>query len=384
LASAAICAALLGEAAHTATLVVGPGAPIARIADAAKLAGDGDVVLILPGEYHGDVAVWTQKRLTIRGVGAMPVLVADGQIAEGKAIWVFRDGDIDVSNVAFQGARAPGLNGAGIRFERGRLRVHGCRFSDNENGILTGNAGDSELVVEDSEFSRAPRDRGPLKHLLYVGRIARFTLTGSRVHDGFEGHLVKSRARENQVRYNLLYDGDGGMASYELEFPAGGLAFVIGNVIGQSATTTNPVVVAFGAEGNAWPDSGLYLSHNTLVSDRGQGAWFLRVWKANLPPATEVVAVNNLSVGPGIFSLGASGTFSGNFPALAWSLGDPDGLDFRLGTRSWLAGTGAALPAVRGQSLAPTAEFRLPLGTTPLVAPRQWTPGAFQSTDPGR
>ena len=67
---AALCALILAAAAApAATLVVGPGAPIARIADAAVLARDGDVVEILPGTYRGDVAVWTQQRLTIRGVG---------------------------------------------------------------------------------------------------------------------------------------------------------------------------------------------------------------------------------------------------------------------------------------------------------------------------
>lgn len=380
-----LCAvALAARPAPAATLVVGPGAPFTRIADAALQARDGDVVEILPGTYRGDVAVWAQQRLTIRGVGATPVLVADGQIAEGKAIWVIRGGDIEISNVAFEGARAADRNGAGIRFERGRLRVYGCRFTDNENGILAGNVEDAELVVEDSEFSRAPRDRGSLKHLLYVGRIARFTLTGSRLHQGFEGHLVKSRARESRIRYNLLYDGPGGAASYELEFPNGGLAYVTGNVIGQSGETTNPVVVAFGAEGNAWPDSALYLSHNTLVSERWQGAWFLRVWKDNLPPATEVLAVNNLTVGLGLFSLAAAGSFSGNYPALGSALGDPVTLDFRLAADSWLRGIDAPAPAARNESLAPSAEFHLPLGTMPLVPKERWTPGAFQSTDPRR
>ena len=66
------------------------------------------------------------------------MLSAKGQIAEGKAIWVIRDGDFAIENVAFEGARAPARNGAGIRFERGRLAVRRCRFTDNENGILTG------------------------------------------------------------------------------------------------------------------------------------------------------------------------------------------------------------------------------------------------------
>jgi len=376
--------AFLARTTAAATLVVGPGAPFARIADAALQARDGDVVEILPGTYRGDVAVWTQRRLTIRGVGAMPVLAADGKSAEGKAIWVFRDGDFDVSNIAMEGARVDDRNGAGIRFERGRLRVRGCRFTDNENGILTGNIEGSELIVEDSEFSAAPRDRGPLKHLLYVGAITRFTLSGSRFHQGFEGHLVKSRARENQIRYNLLYDGAGGKAAYELEFPNGGIAFVIGNVIGQSSETTNPTVVSFGAEGNAWPDSALYLAHNTLISDHLQGAVFVRVWDTKLPPATDVLAVNNLTVGPGVMSLGTSAAYSGNYPILAWGLGDTGMLDFRLGAGSLLRGVVSAAPKVRGQSLMPAAEFRLPVGTTPLDAPATWTPGAFQTPGPRR
>ena len=47
-------------------------------------------------------------------------------------------------------------NGAGIRFERGRLTLRRCRFTDDENGVLTGNFADSELTIADSEFSHAP------------------------------------------------------------------------------------------------------------------------------------------------------------------------------------------------------------------------------------
>jgi hypothetical protein len=43
------------------------------------------------------------------------------------------------------------------------------------------------------------------------------------------------------------------MASYELEFPEGGVAVVVGNVIAQSADSPNPIVVAYGAESSRWP-----------------------------------------------------------------------------------------------------------------------------------
>jgi hypothetical protein len=367
------------DASAAATLVVGPRATIQRVADAAKLAKDGDTVEILPGEYRGDVAVWPQRKLTIRGVGKTPVMIANGQSAEGKAIWVIRDGDFIVENVAFEGARVPDGNGAGIRFESGRLVIRDCRFTDNENGVLTSNSPDSELIVQDSLFAHAPRDRGPLKHLLYVGRIARFSLVGTRLHDGFEGHLVKSRARENDIRYNLIYDGKYGEAAYELEFPNGGMAVVVGNVIGQSATTTNPVVVAYGAEGSVWPKNELLLSQNTLTSDR-IGAWFLRVWSDRVPADTRVIAVNNLTVGIGVFTLGAKGTFEGNYPALPPMLGDSDVLDFEVVSGSFLHGIDAPAPNVDGVELTPNAEFRLPVGTQPILPRERWTPGAFQST----
>src|SRR5574337_1778011 len=120
-------------AAQAATLHVGPGG-LATIAEAARLAGDGDVVEIAAGTYRRDVAVWLQRRLTLRGVGGQPELVADGEDAEGKAIWVIRNGDFTVENIAFRGARVPAGNGAGIRFEKGLLTVRNCRFEDNEMG----------------------------------------------------------------------------------------------------------------------------------------------------------------------------------------------------------------------------------------------------------
>lgn len=380
----ASCLALACNVAFAAILTVGQSPGIASIADAARLARDGDVVEIPAGEYSGDVAVWMQKRLTIRGIGKTPVLKAAGRIAEGKAIFVFRDGEFVVENLAFEGARAPDRNGAGIRFEKGRLTVRRCRFEDDENGLLTANSPESELVIEDSQFSRAPRDRGPLKHLLYVGRIGRLTLTGSRLHQGFEGHLVKSRARENRITYNLLYDGQGGRAAYELELPDGGVAYVIGNVIGQSAETTNPVVISYGTEGPAWDRNALYLVNNTLTSDRRFGAWFLRVSTDRLPAETEIIAANNLTVGLGVFTLAAPGRFDGNYPAFAAALGDPAILDFRLGAHSWLRGMGVTPPVLHGRSLAPIAEFRLPIGTSPLPPNTSWTPGAFQNGDPLR
>ncbi len=359
-----------------ATLRVGPGEAIARIADAAKQAKDGDVVEILAGEYRGDVAVWKQKRLTIRGVGGRPVLIADGESAEGKAIWVIRNGDFVVDNIEFRGARVADGNGAGIRFERGRLSVRNSAFHDNQTGILTANFEDAELRIEDSVFAEAPRQEHSLPHLLYVGRIARFEVEGSRFHQGQRGHLIKSRARRSEIRYNMIHDGPAGEASYEIDLPNGGHATLVGNVIGQSAASQNATVVTFGAEGDAWPDSRLELAHNTLLNEGLRPALFLRVWAERLPAATPVLTRNNLTVGLGVFTTTNAGDHAGNVPLPPGALGDPGILDFSLGADALLRRR--AFPPAPSH-LVPQAEFALPLGTRPLNPPARWVPGAFQT-----
>ena len=332
---------------------------------------------MLSGEYRGDVAVLPQKRLTIRGMGRRPVLIADGQHAEGKAILVVRDGEVAIENLEFRGARVPDGNGAGIRFERGRLRVRGCAFFDNQIGLLTGNSEDAELIIEDSEFALAWRVEGKLHHLLYVGRIASLSVSGSRFHQGHVGHLLKSRARRTTLSYNLLYDEPGGRASYEVDLPNGGDALLVGNVIGQSAETENAVVIAYGAEGRAWPQSRLRLVHNTLISERVGPAWFLRVWDDRLPEGTRFQGLNKHSVGFGVFTLGAAGEFQGNFPAIRQMLDDADALSFALKRGSFRAAWPRPGRAI-GIDLSPTSEFAWPIGTRPLQPETRWSPGAFQ------
>ncbi len=359
------------------TIVVGPHEQVTSIKEAARIARDGDTIEIRSGEYRQQAVVWTQNRLTIRGTGKRPLLIADGDSAEGKALWVVRNAEMSIENIEFRGVRVPSGNGAGIRFERGHLKVVRCAFFDNEMGILTSNFGDMVLEVEDSEFGEAPKHAGMLHHLLYAGAIARLSVSGSRFQQGYRGHLIKSRARESSIMYNLIVDGADGSASYELEFPNGGVAWVIGNVIGQSATTDNPELISYGAEGQRWPDNALYLAHNTLIDDKPDGR-FLRVWIDRLPPQTEVWAINNLLVGRGTFTPQAPGRYDGNRIVERSLLVDAHAPAYGLPSNSPLRGTARPPGFVRGQSLAPSAEFRLPAGKHPLLAGKPLSPGALQ------
>lgn len=372
----ALAAVSLCRSAFAALIQVGPSRPMTTIAQAARLAKDGDIVEIDAGEYRGDVALWSQRRLTILGVGGRAVLHADGRDVEGKAIWVIRDGDFRIRNIEFRGARVADGNGAGIRFEGGRLSVFNCAFFDNQNGILASNNPDAELSIENSIFGLAPHQASPLPHLLYAGAMASLSIRGSRFHGGYWGHLVKSRARRSDLRYNMIVDGAGGEASYEVDFPNGGEVTLLGNIVGKSATPQNPTMVAYGAEGYRWPMNRLTLVHNTLVADGWMPVRFLRVF-APAPAADAVFTRNNLIAGFGLFTLSIEGDHEGNRYLPTASLGDPSLLDFSLPAAGvWQPWLEAA--TISDSALVPTAEFALPLGTEALAPGAATEVGALQ------
>ena len=363
--------------AASATHTVAPGQ---SLSDALKRAADGDEIHLLAGEHRVQAAVIEHKRLTLRGVGGRPVLLAAGAHAEGKAILVVRNGEVLIDNIEFRGARVPDGNGAGIRFERGHLRVSRCAFIDNQNGILTANFADAELTVQDSDFGQAPVGTS-LPHLLYAGRIARLTLSGSRFSGGAQGHLVKSRARENHVRYNQLVDGADGRAGYELEFPNGGLAYVVGNVIGQSSGSSNATMLAFGAEGSTETAHALHVVNNTFINQGLRPAIFVRVHESRLAGTVEQRLANNLFLGLGVPDATLADLARGNFIASPSVLQDADLGPYSLHPMSPLRGRGVEPGTARGVDLQPRAAFTPPVGTRtmrPRAPGESWSPGAYQ------
>ncbi|MDD5298710.1 MAG: hypothetical protein PHU46_17555 [Rhodocyclaceae bacterium] len=353
---------------------VGPHGQYKTIAAAAAAAKSGDVVEIAAGTYSGDVAVWLQSNLTIRGVNGMVTLNANGMSAEGKAIWVIRNGNFTIENIAFSGARVPDQNGAGIRFENGNLVVRNCKFLHNENGILTGNINTATLAVERSEFGYNGHGDG-YSHNIYVGQIARFSMTGSYSHHAVVGHLLKSRAKENYISYSRLTDETGGKASYEVDLPNGGTSYLIGNIIEQSATTQNSNIISFGEEGYFWPQNQLYLVNNTIVNDRTAGGVFLKV-----APGTRTVKVyNNIRYGNGA-TLESSGTgqYAGNVLASANDLELPTAFDYRLRATSSLVGKATAPGSANNVALKPVMEYLHPLQTKVVPPSVPYSPGALQ------
>lgn len=351
---------------------VGPSRRVQTIAAAAAQARDGDLIEIDAGDYLADVAVWQQRRVTVRGVGGAVRLVAAGASAERKAIWVFRGGEMVVENIEFHGTRVSDRNGAGIRLERGRLVVKHCSFVDNENGILTSSDPTSELSIEFSEFGHNGAGDGQ-SHNLYVGAIRSLSVSGSYFHHARSGHLLKSRAAENRILFNRLTDESGGRASYELEFPNGGQALVYGNVIEQGRGTENPHLISYGVEGYRWPGNELILINNTLIDDRGNGGIFLRV----SPGSVRVVALNNVFSGPGKIPVIPEAEWRGNLRLSRKEFVDADAYDFRLKGFANLAQR-RAIPGMDETSrLPPAMAYRHPMQLQALPAGMQ-VPGAVQ------
>ncbi len=369
-------AGLLPWVAHAGPLLeVGPRRAVKTLAAAARQAKDGTLVAVDAGDYVADVAVWPQHDLTLRAVGGRVKLIAAGAHAQGKGLFVTVGRRQRIEGFHFTGAVVPDRNGAGIRLEAGSLTLVDCTFSDNENGLLAANSDTIELDIVGCDFGPiAPREGQT--HNLYVGAIKRLSVTGSYFHHGLHGHLLKSRAALNHILYNRLTDEIGGRASYELEFPNGGVAVVMGNLIAQSSSTENPHVISFGVEGANGPRQALYLVNNTLVDQRSSGGIWLRV----TPPQTEVLLANNLLVGRPQLAAEGHWTRRANFQADWDEFVRAARDDYRLRPGSSLRGKAQATGEGGGLMLVPEREYRHPCSTAALAlsAGQALSPGAFQ------
>ena len=369
-----------GPALAQTTWLAGPAGSAMSLADAVLKAQDGDTIELLSGDYSGGLVI-DQRKLTLRGMagGKAPVIKGNGKAGSSKGLWTVRGGQVLVQNLEFRGARGADGSGAGIHQEGGELAIERCTFFDNEHGIFSSNDNKATLRISASAFGMAPKVVGGLHHVLNIGRIAKLDITGSRFQQGFEGHLIRTRARENIISYNFIHDGVRGGASYEIDIANGGLATVIGNVIGQGADSQNPVLLAYGSEDRAWDKNVLLVAHNTFVNYGWVPAWVMRVFRNHLPPDTEVIGVNNLVVGPGVFTLGASGFFEGNRNATWGMVRDIETYAFELPAGSVWRTSGTDPRKVKGRDLSPKAEFEWPVGTRPLKpASTGWAPGAYQ------
>ena len=70
------CCLLLALPAAARSWLVGPDGQPGRLSDALRDAADGDLIELKPGRYVGEHGVLRQRRLTLRGLGERPELLA--------------------------------------------------------------------------------------------------------------------------------------------------------------------------------------------------------------------------------------------------------------------------------------------------------------------
>jgi hypothetical protein len=347
-------------------LRVGPTRQLKTPAEAARVAGNGAIIEIDAGNYPGGVARWEQDGLTVRGVGGRPVITADGKSVAKRDAWLFTGNDIRVENVEISGARSVYKNGAGIRHAGRNLVLQHVYLHDNENGLLTANNHpDSDIQIAYSEFARNGDGKGQA-HNLYIGRAGRLEMRYSYSHEANIGHLLKSRARRNFIRYNRLSDNEEGRSSYLIDIPEGGEAEIVGNVLQQGYGTENHSMISFAAESAPHKENTLVVASNTLYN-RDLGGIIVRN-----PRQLDVLVINNLIAGVPLVLVDGPGRETANLMAPDHGLADPRGFDFNLLSGSRAIDKGSAKGPV------PTAEYVHPLGWRPRLSVWNLDIGAYE------
>jgi len=274
----ALCLALSFGHAAARTILVGPHRELKLPSEAAKVAADGDTVVIDPkkGGYD-DCAIWTQSGLTIEGRSGGVALVH--AICDGKAIFVIDGRDTTIRNLTFARARTRSGNGAGIRQEGANLRVEDSRFIDDEDGILAASDPTSAITIANSTFigdGACVQDEG-CGHGIYVNVVGLLHVEHSVFRDTRHGHHIKSRALRTEILDNVISDGPAGNSSYLIDIPNGGAVTISGNRLEKGPRSENHTcAIAIGFEGERNPTPAIVVSGNSFTNDMTTRTIFLK------------------------------------------------------------------------------------------------------------
>jgi hypothetical protein len=376
-------------------LHVGASRDIKTIKDAASQAKDGDTIEIDAGNYTGDVAILRANNLTIRGVGGRPHFNADGEAAEGKAIFVTKGKNTRIENIEFSGATVGDNNGAGIRAEGTNLTVVNCYFHDNQEGILTSEDPTSDIIIDSSAFVHNGTQSGQT-HGIYIGHIHTLYVRGSVFQGTTIGHHIKTRADNDYILYNRILDFAEGTASYSIDMSNGGRGYIIGNIIEKGPKADNFTMIAMAMEGPTLSQQELYVIGNTMVMDRSSGI-FVHSRSSGL-----AIVANNVMTGPGqpmqgngrlinnIIGGGASSSGldanggAGNKIVRDVGFVDPARADYHLKPGSPAIGAGTDMEQVNGFKLMPEYQNLYPLGVEPRGPSTPPDDGAYRFVSAAR
>ena len=278
----------------------------------------------------------------------------------------------------------PDRNGAAIRLDGTHLTFRNSFFHDNENGILTANDAQSDILIENTEFGHNGNGSGS-SHNLYVGKVASLTFRYSYSHDADVGHNLKSRAMVNTIvasRFSSTRPGEAGSTasgepSYEIDLPNAGTAYLIGNVIGQPSRNQNSNLVSYGVEGASNPGRNLYAVNNTFINDDSSNGKFILVGS---DVKTPMLVQNNVFAGTGDITGQSVASLKDNYHSLAPAFVDRARYDLRPAAGAAFVGIGSAPgSSASGMSLSPADEYVHVAGRKTRAFNGKWDIGAYSA-----
>ena len=266
--------------------------------------------------------------------------------------------------------------------------VRRSRFLRNEAGILTRGQDESAIsattilsevdpdlgshvLLEFNEFGFNGAGDGQ-SHNVYIGDEDRLTFRYNYSHHALGGHLLKSRARINNIRSNRLTDEQEGITSYLIDLSNGGVSYIVGNVLFQSFRPGNQQLISFGAEGPMDSASRLFVFHNTAYNQSVNGE-FMRNHLA-----VPAIVINNLFFGTsGALTRGPANARNNEVTAVT-SVIDQAALNYNLMADSSLIDAGVRLTENDGIKMFADAEYVHPANARPR--PQAWLPdiGAYE------
>ncbi len=293
------------------TVGIGSAYQYQTIATAIAASQNGDTIQVQAGTYTNDTATISTS-INLEAVGGRVLMNETAAVPNQKGILVVGTQDttptVSIDGFDFSGAQTPyGSNGAGIRYQNGNLTLTNDYFHNNQDGILATpwNPGTGSVVIDHSEFAFNGIGDG-YTHNIYIGDVGSFTMTNSYSHDTSEGHEVKSRAENNTITNNRIFD-NASTSSYSIDLPNGGNAVISQNTIEQGANGHNPVIIAYGEEGALHVGNNFQVSGNVIVNDL---ASVTAVW--NLGYGTAQLSGNQLFGIPAGKVLAGVGTETGD------------------------------------------------------------------------
>jgi hypothetical protein len=220
-------------------------------------------IIIRPGSFR-DCAVQTAGSIAFRA--AVPgQTIFDGGACEEKGTLVLRGDNASIDGIIFQNVTVHDANGAGIRLEKGNLKVTRSIFRNSEQGILSAEDPNGSISIDQTSFSGLGRcDRGlSCAHSIYIGNYGSLSITNSRFERGNGGHYVKSRAAIINIRNNAFDDSRGKETNYMIDLPGGATGQITGNVFVQGESKENySAFITIAPEGRTRSSAGLSINDN--------------------------------------------------------------------------------------------------------------------------